>query len=214
MILIMLGPPGAGKGTQAKRLEDRYNLVTLSTGDMLRAAVKEGAEVGKKAKAVIDAGQLVSDDIIIDIVDEAIGKLGSEQGFILDGVPRTTVQADGIGGILDRRNRSLDHVIEIKVNDDLLAERITGRYTCANCGAGYHDKFQRPNKDGVCDDCGSSEFTRRSDDTEETVRARLKAYYDETSPLINYYDARALLRSVDGMADIDDVTGQLEAILS
>ncbi len=214
MILIMLGPPGAGKGTQAKRLEDRYNLVTLSTGDMLRAAVKEGAEVGKKAKAVIDAGQLVSDDIIIDIVDEAIGKLESEQGFILDGVPRTTVQADGIGGILDRRNRSLDHVIEIKVNDDLLADRITGRYTCANCGAGYHDKFQRPNKDGVCDDCGSSEFTRRSDDTEETVRARLKAYYDETSPLINYYGARALLRSVDGMADIDDVTGQLEAILS
>ena len=193
MILIMLGPPGAGKGTQAKRLEDRYNLVTLSTGDMLRAAVKEGAEVGKKAKAVIDAGQLVSDDIIIDIVDEAIGKLESEQGFILDGVPRTTVQADGIGGILDRRNRSLDHVIEIKVNDDLLADRITGRYTCANCGAGYHDKFQRPNKDGVCDDCGSSEFTRRSDDTEETVRARLKAYYDETSPLINYYGARGVV---------------------
>jgi adenylate kinase len=214
MILIMLGPPGAGKGTQAKRLEDRYGLANLSTGDMLRAAVKEGTEVGKKAKAVIDAGQLVSDETIIDIVDEAIGMLGSDRGFILDGVPRTTVQADGLSRILDRRNKSLDHVIEVKVDDDLLAERITGRYTCATCGAGYHDKFQPPKEDGVCDVCGSSEFTRRSDDTEETVRARLKAYYDETAPLIDYYSERALLRSVDGMADIDDVTRQLEAILS
>jgi adenylate kinase len=214
MILIMLGPPGAGKGTQAKRLEDRYGLANLSTGDMLRAAVKEGTEVGKKAKAVIDAGQLVSDETIIDIVDEAIGMLGSYRGFILDGVPRTTVQADGLSRILDRRNKSLDHVIEVKVDDDLLAERITGRYTCATCGAGYHDKFQPPKEDGVCDVCGSSEFTRRSDDTEETVRARLKAYYDETAPLIDYYSERALLRSVDGMADIDDVTRQLEAILS
>lgn len=213
MILIMLGPPGAGKGTQAKRLEDRFNLEALSTGDMLRAAVKDGTAVGKKAKAVIDAGQLVSDDIIIDIVDEAIGKLGSDQGFILDGVPRTTVQADGIGGILARRNRALDHVIEIKVDDDLLAERITGRFTCATCGAGYHDAFQRTKSEGICDNCGSTEFTRRSDDTEETVRARLKAYYDETEPLISYYGERALLRSVDGMADIDDVTRQLEAIL-
>jgi adenylate kinase len=214
MILIMLGPPGAGKGTQAKRLEDRYGLANLSTGDMLRAAVKEGTEVGKKAKAVIDAGQLVSDETIIDIVDEAIGMLGSDRGFILDGVPRTTVQADGLSRILDRRNKSLDHVIEVKVDDDLLAERITGRYTCATCGAGYHNKFQRPKEDAVCDACGSSEFTRRSDDTEETVRARLKAYYDETAPLIDYYGERALLRSVDGMADIDDVTRQLEAILS
>jgi len=214
MILIMLGPPGAGKGTQAKRLEDRYGLANLSTGDMLRAAVKEGTEVGKKAKAVIDAGQLVSDETIIDIVDEAIGMLGSDRDFILDGVPRTTVQADGLSRILDRRNKSLDHVIEVKVDDDLLAERITGRYTCATCGAGYHDKFQPPKEDGVCDVCGSSEFTRRSDDTEETVRARLKAYYDETAPLIDYYSERALLRSVDGMADIDDVTRQLEAILS
>ena len=213
MILIMLGPPGAGKGTQAKRLEDRFNLEALSTGDMLRAAVKDGTAVGKKAKAVIDAGQLVSDDIIIDIVDEAIGKLGSDQGFILDGVPRTTVQADGIGGILAPRNRALDHVIEIKVDDDLLAERITGRFTCATCGAGYHDAFQRTKSEGICDNCGSTEFTRRSDDTEETVRARLKAYYDETEPLICYYGERALLRSVDGMADIDDVTRQLEAIL-
>ena len=213
MILIMLGPPGAGKGTQAKRLEDRFNLEALSTGDMLRAAVKDGTAVGKKAKAVIDAGQLVSDDIIIDIVDEAIGKLGSDRGFILDGVPRTTVQADGIGGILAPRNRALDHVIEIKVDDDLLAERITGRFTCATCGAGYHDAFQRTKSEGICDNCGSTEFTRRSDDTEETVRARLKAYYDETEPLISYYGERALLRSVDGMADIDDVTRQLEAIL-
>ena len=214
MILILLGPPGAGKGTQAKRLEDRYTLVTLSTGDMLRSAVKEGTEVGKKAQAVIDAGQLVSDDIVIDIVDEAIGKLGADQGFILDGVPRTTAQADGIGGILERRNKTVDHVIEMKVADDLLTERITGRFTCAKCGAGYHDKFQRPAKSGICDVCGSAEFSRRSDDTEDTVRARLKAYYDETAPLIDYYGERALLRSIDGMADIDDVTHQLEAILS
>ncbi|MDA0262265.1 MAG: adenylate kinase [Proteobacteria bacterium] len=213
MILILLGPPGAGKGTQAKRLEQRFGLVTLSTGDMLRTAVKEGTEVGRKAKAVMDAGQLVSDDIIIDIVDEAIGKLDTDQGFILDGVPRTTVQADGVSGILQRRNKSLDHVVEVKVDDDLLTERITGRFTCAQCGAGYHDKFQRPAQPDICDKCGSGEFTRRSDDTEETVRARLRAYYDETAPLIEYYTGKSLLRSVDGMADIDDVTRQMEAIL-
>ena len=213
MILILLGPPGAGKGTQATRLEERYSLVTLSTGDMLRSAVKEDTQVGRKAKEVIDAGKLVSDEIIIDIVDEAIGKLGSEQGFILDGVPRTTIQADGVGAILTRRGKSLDHVIEIRVDDDLLTERITGRFTCAKCGAGYHEKFQRPKQDGICDVCGSTDFSRRSDDTEETVRARLKAYYDETAPLISYYGERSLLRSVDGMADIDDVSRQLQVIL-
>ncbi len=214
MILIMLGPPGAGKGTQARRLGQRYDLVTLSTGDMLRAAVKDGTEVGKKARMVMDAGNLVSDEIIIEIVDEAIGKLGPNQGFILDGVPRTTTQADGIAGILERRNLLLDHVIEVRVDDNLLTERITGRFTCAKCGAGYHDKFQRPKQNGVCDACGSTEFSRRSDDTEETARARLEAYYDDTAPLIDYYDAKSLLRSVDGMVDVDEVTDQLIGILN
>ncbi len=210
----MLGPPGAGKGTQAKRLEERYDLVTLSTGDMLRAAFKEGTEVGIRAKAVIDTGNLVSDDIIIEIVDDAIGKLAPNQGFILDGVPRTTAQADGISGILKRRNRALDHVIEIQVDDDQLTERITGRFTCAKCGAGYHDEFHRPKQGGLCDNCDSTQFTRRSDDTQETVRARLKAYHAETEPLIHYYRAKSLVRSVDGMADIDDVTDRLVDILN
>ena len=214
MILIMLGPPGAGKGTQAKRLEEHYDLVTLSTGDMLRAAVKEGTAVGIRAKSVIDAGNLVSDDIIIEIVDEAIEKLAPNQGFILDGVPRTTVQADGISSILERRNRAVDHVIEIQVDDDQLTERITGRFTCAKCGAGYHEQFHRPKQGGLCDNCDSTEFTRRSDDTEETVRARLKAYHAETEPLINYYRAKSLVRSVDGMAEINDVTDGLVDILS
>ncbi len=210
----MLGPPGAGKGTQAKRLEEHYDLVTLSTGDMLRAAVKEGTAVGIRAKSVIDAGNLVSDDIIIEIVDEAIEKLAPNQGFILDGVPRTTVQADGISSILERRNRAVDHVIEIQVDDDQLTERITGRFTCAKCGAGYHEQFHRPKQGGLCDNCDSTEFTRRSDDTEETVRARLKAYHAETEPLINYYRAKSLVRSVDGMAEINDVTDGLVDILS
>jgi len=210
----MLGPPGAGKGTQAKRLEERYDLVTLSTGDMLRAAVKEGTEVGIRAQSVIDAGNLVSNNIIIEIVDDAIGKLSPNQGFILDGVPRTTVQADGISGILQRRKRALDHVIEIQVDDDQLTERITGRFTCAKCGAGYHDEFHRPKQGGLCDNCDSTQFTRRSDDNEETVRARLKAYHAETEPLINYYKAKSLVRSVDGMADIDDVTDRLVDILN
>ena len=214
MILVMLGPPGAGKGTQAKRLEERYDLVTLSTGDMLRAAVKEGTEVGIRAQSVIDAGNLVSNNIIIEIVDDAIGKLSPNQGFILDGVPRTTVQADGISGILQRRKRALDHVIEIQVDDDQLTERITGRFTCAKCGAGYHDEFHRPKQGGLCDNCDSTQFTRRSDDNEETVRARLKAYHAETEPLINYYKAKSLVRSVDGMADIDDVTDRLVDILN
>ena len=214
MRVILLGAPGAGKGTQAKRLEERYDLVTLSTGDMLRAAVKEGTEVGIRAQSVIDAGNLVSNNIIIEIVDDAIGKLSPNQGFILDGVPRTTVQADGISGILQRRKRALDHVIEIQVDDDQLTERITGRFTCAKCGAGYHDEFHRPKQGGLCDNCDSTQFTRRSDDNEETVRARLKAYHAETEPLINYYKAKSLVRSVDGMADIDDVTDRLVDILN
>ena len=213
MILIMLGPPGAGKGTQARRLAERCDLVTLSTGAMLRAAVSAGTDIGRKAGAAMDAGNLVSDDIIVEIVDEAIAGLAPGQGFILDGVPRTTVQAEGIAGILERRRRTLDHVIELRIDDDLLAERIAGRFTCAACGAGYHDRFHRPRREGVCDVCGSREFSRRSDDSEETVRARLRAYHAETAPLIDYYGARSLLRSVDGAASADEVAARLSALL-
>ncbi|MBM3509781.1 MAG: adenylate kinase [Alphaproteobacteria bacterium] len=214
MILILLGPPGAGKGTQAKRIEERFGLLTLSTGDMLRTAVREGTDVGKRAKAVMDAGKLVSDEIIVAIVDEAIGRLEPTQGFILDGVPRTTAQADAIGAILEKRGRTLDHVIEMKVDDTVLTERITGRFTCAKCGAGYHDTFKKTKVAGVCDKCGSREFTRRSDDNADTVKARLKAYHAETAPLLDYYRQRGLIRAVDGMAEIDQVTRQMEQVLT
>ncbi len=214
MILILLGPPGAGKGTQAKRIEERFGLLTLSTGDMLRTAVREGTEVGKRAKAVMDAGKLVSDEIVVAIVDEAIGRLKPTQGFILDGVPRTTAQADAIGAILKKRGRTLDHVIEMKVDDAVLTERITGRFTCAKCGTGYHDTFKKTKAADVCDKCGSREFARRSDDNADTVKARLKAYHAETAPLLDYYRQRGLIRVVDGMAEIDQVTRQVEQVLT
>jgi adenylate kinase len=214
VILILLGPPGAGKGTQAKRIETRFGLLTLSTGDMLRTAVREGTEVGKRAKAVMDAGKLVSDEIVVAIVDEAIGRLKPTQGFILDGVPRTTAQADAIAAILVKHGRTLDHVIEMRVDDAVLTERITGRFTCAKCGAGYHDKFKKTKVAGVCDQCGGREFTRRSDDNADTVKARLKAYHAETAPLLDYYGRRGLIRPVDGMAEIDQVTRQVEQVLT
>ena len=214
MILILLGPPGAGKGTQAKRIEEHFSLLTLSTGDMLRTAVREGTEVGKRAKAVMDAGKLVSDEIVVAIVDEAIGRLKPTQGFILDGVPRTTAQADAIGAILKKRGRTLDHVIEMRVDDAVLTERITGRFTCAKCGTGYHDTFKKTKVAGVCDKCGNREFTRRSDDNADTVKARLKAYHAETAPLLDYYRQRGLIRAVDGMAEIDQVTRQMEQVLT
>lgn len=214
MRLILLGPPGAGKGTQAQRLVETHGIPQLSTGDMLRAAVAAQTEVGKRAKAVMDAGKLVSDDIVIAIVSERIDQPDCVNGFILDGFPRTLVQADATEKMLADKGLGLSTVIEIKVDDEVLADRIAGRYTCANCGAGYHDDNLRPKVEGVCDRCGSTHFKRRPDDNRDTVVARLQIYYKETSPLIGYYYAKGKLNSVDGMADIDTVTAEIEKILA
>lgn len=213
MRLILLGPPGAGKGTQAQRIVEKHGIPQLSTGDMLRAAVQAGTEVGKRAKAVMDAGKLVSDDIVIAIVSERIDAPDCAKGFILDGFPRTLVQADATESMLTAKGLDLSAVIEIKVDDVVLADRVAGRYTCANCGAGYHDTNLKPKVEGVCDKCGSTHFKRRPDDNAETVRTRMSAYYKETAPLLGYYYAKGKLHSVDGMAEIDDVTADIEAIL-
>ncbi len=214
MRLILLGPPGAGKGTQAHRLVEQHGIPQLSTGDMLRAAVSAGSEVGLRAKAVMDAGNLVSDDIVNAIISERLDQPDCAAGFILDGFPRTLVQADATNSMLASKDMELSCVIEIRVDDEILAERIGGRYTCANCGAGYHDENVKPAREGVCDHCGGTEFNRRPDDKPETVRTRLQAYYKETSPLLGYYYAKGLLRPVDGMADIDAVSAQIDEVLA
>lgn len=213
MNIILLGPPGAGKGTQASRLQDERGMVQLSTGDMLRAAVKDGTPVGLKAKAVMEAGELVSDEIVSGIIGEALDKLPAETGVIFDGYPRTAAQAESLDDILSARGRKLDHVIELAVDEDALVERITGRFTCAKCGAGYHDTFKQPKVAGTCDSCGSTEFKRRPDDNEETVRTRMAEYRAKTAPILPIYEARGLLQRVDGMADIDVVNASIEGIL-
>lgn len=213
MNLVLLGPPGGGKGTQAKRLQDKYGLVQLSTGDMLRAAVASGSDVGKKAKAVMDAGQLVSDEIVIAIIDERLDHPDVAKGAIFDGFPRTVAQAEALDAMMAHKGKKLDFAIEIRVPDDFIVERITGRYTCGKCGAGYHDKFQQPKVAGQCDSCGSSEFVRRPDDNVETVNKRLEAYHAQTAPLLPYYDKKGSLKLVDGTRDISDVTLELELIL-
>lgn len=214
MNLILLGPPGAGKGTQASRLQEERGMVQLSTGDMLRAAVKEGTPIGVKAKAVMDAGELVSDEIVSGIIGEALAKLSPETGVIFDGYPRTAAQAVSLDGILADHGRKLDHVIELAVDEDALVERITGRFTCAKCGAGYHDHFKQTKVDGVCDTCGATEFKRRPDDNEETVRTRMTEYRAKTAPILPIYEGRGLLKKVDGMAAIETVTSQIEAIFA
>ncbi len=213
MNIILLGPPGAGKGTQASRLEQERGMIQLSTGDMLRAAVKAGSPVGLQAKAVMDAGGLVSDDIVSGIIGERLDQLGADAGAIFDGYPRTAPQAESLDTLLAERGKTLDHVIELAVNEDALVERITGRFTCANCGEGYHDRFKQPAVANVCDVCGSTEFKRRPDDNEETVRTRMAEYRAKTAPILPLYEARGIVSRVDGMADIAVVSAAIEAIL-
>lgn len=213
MNIILLGPPGAGKGTQAERLVADRGMVQLSTGDMLRAEKNAGTELGNRIKAVMDAGELVSDEIVSSLIDENLGRLDASQGVIFDGYPRTAAQAESLDGLLAAHGRKLDYVVELEVDEDALVERIVGRYTCAKCGAGYHDTFKQPKVPGTCDVCGSHDFKRRADDNEETVRTRMAEYRAKTEPIIPIYDARGILRRVDGMADIEHVSAAIAAVL-
>ncbi len=213
MNIILLGPPGAGKGTQASRLVEKHGMVQLSTGDMLRAAVQSGSPVGLRAKSVMEAGELVSDEIVSGIIGEKLDTLDADTGVIFDGYPRTAAQVESLDQLLSERGRTLDQVIELEVDEPQLIERIVGRYTCANCGTGYHDTFKRPKVAGVCDVCGSTEFKRRPDDNAGTVRTRMEEYRKKTAPILPLYDARGLVRRIDGMADIDVVGAEIAAIL-
>ncbi|WP_338427006.1 adenylate kinase [Sphingopyxis kveilinensis] len=212
--IILLGPPGAGKGTQASRLEDEHGMVQLSTGDMLRAAVKAGTPIGLQAKAVMDAGELVSDAIVSGLIGERLDALGPDVSVIFDGYPRTAAQAEALDELLSSRGRKLDHVIELRVEEDALVDRITGRFSCAQCGAGYHDRYKLPKAADTCDVCGAHDFKRRPDDNEETVRTRMAEYRAKTAPILPIYDARGIVTHVDGMAPIDQVNDAIETILS
>jgi adenylate kinase len=212
MNIILLGPPGAGKGTQAARLQAERGMIQLSTGDMLREAVAAGTPVGLKAKEVMARGELVSDAIVSALIGERLDA-SADKGAIFDGFPRTKHQAAALEILLAERGRHLDYVIELAVDEDELVKRITGRFTCAKCGAGYHDSFRPTNVPGVCDNCGSTEFKRRPDDNEQTVRTRMAEYRAKTQPILPYYEAKGLVRRVDGMQSVDEVTAQIDAIL-
>ena len=212
MNIILLGPPGAGKGTQAARLQANRGMVQLSTGDMLREAVAAGTPTGLQAKAIMERGELVSDEIVSALIGERLDSSGG-QGAIFDGYPRTQAQAEALDELLAKRGRRLDYVIELAVDEDALVKRITGRFSCAKCGTGYHDTFKQPRVTGVCDACGSTEFVRRKDDNEQTVRTRMAEYRAKTEPILPYYEQRGLVRKVDGMASVDEVAAQIDAIL-
>jgi adenylate kinase len=214
MNIILLGPPGAGKGTQAERLVESRGLVQLSTGDMLRAAAKTDTEIGHRVKKIMELGKLVSDDVMVEMIHERILQPDCKNGFILDGFPRTVVQAEALDVMLQKLGMKLDMVIEMAVQEEALVERIVGRFACAKCKHGYHDTFLPTKVPGVCDVCGSTEFTRRADDKAETVHARMEAYRAQTMPILPYYQGHGILRRVDGMADIDVVTQEIEAQLS
>ena len=209
-VLILLGPPGAGKGTQARLLEDKFGLVQLSTGDLLRAAVAAGTAAGKQAKAVMEAGELVSDEIVIAILRDRLAEPDVAKGVILDGFPRTTVQAEALDPLLAETGQQINAAISLEVDDAAMVTRISGRYTCGNCGEGYHDQFKTPKVAGVCDKCGGTEMQRRADDTAETVASRLEAYHAQTAPLIAYYERKGVLKRVDAMLAIDAVAAQMQ----
>ena len=209
MNLVLFGPPGAGKGTQAKRLEEKYGIAQLSTGEMLRAEVAEQTDVGRAADVLMKEGNLVPDALITSMINRRLNHDDCRNGFILDGFPRTVAQAEALDDLLAAKGIKLDHVLSIEVEEEAMVERIVGRFTCAQCGEGYHETFKRPKVEGVCDLCGSTEFVRRSDDNAETVRQRLKAYYQETEPVLRYYEKQGLVETVDGMGSIDEVTTQL-----
>lgn len=213
-VLILLGPPGAGKGTQARMLEEKHGLVQLSTGDMLRAAVAAGTDAGKAAKAVMEAGDLVSDEIVINILRDRLAEEDCRNGVILDGFPRTTVQAEALDTLLAESGQKINAAVSLDVEDDAMVSRISGRYTCADCGEGYHDTFKQPVKDGTCDKCGGTEFNRRADDNAETVASRLEAYHAQTAPLIAYYNGKGSLERIDAMGEIDAIAANLDAIVS
>ena len=212
MNIILLGPPGAGKGTQAKLLVEAHGMIQLSTGDMLREARTSGTAMGQKVAAIMDAGELVTDEIVIGLIEE---KLAGDNGggFIFDGFPRTLPQADALGELLAKSNKTLDSVVEMQVDDEALVRRITGRYTCGNCGAGYHDDFKKPKVEGTCDDCGEQQMKRRADDNEESLKTRLMEYYKKTSPLIGYYYAKEQLASVNGLGSMEEVSSEINAAL-
>jgi adenylate kinase len=213
MNVILLGPPGSGKGTQAKRIEQAHGIPQLSTGDMLRAAPASGGDLGLRVKSIMDSGQLVPDGIMIDMIAERIGEPDCRSGFILDGFPRTLPQAQALDEMLARRGLRLDYVIEFEVEEAALIDRLAGRFSCQQCGASYHERDHRPKVDGVCDGCGACEFACRADDRPETVKARLEVYHRQTAPILPYYRDRGILRLVDGMAGIDAVTHEIEKIL-